>query len=158
MAANGLDNPDFLQIGQQLVIPVGGLAAVPTEPPTATALNDAVPTPIATLALPEGQASISIGEVIGAGILAEEAVTIVNSGSRPQALLGWSLSDQEGHVYTFGQVTLFGDGSAIVIHTDSGSDSVGDLYWQLEEPIWESGDAVTLQDEAGATQATFLVE
>ena len=45
MAANGLDNANFLSVGQELIIPIGGLpeaTAVPTETPA----PDTIPTPI----------------------------------------------------------------------------------------------------------------
>ena len=45
MAANGLDNPNFIGVGQQLTIPVGGLpepTIAPTEAPAA------LPSPIPT--------------------------------------------------------------------------------------------------------------
>jgi hypothetical protein len=95
--------------------------------------------------------------VVGVGQLTEEAVSISNLGSRPAALLNWRLIDAEGHIYTFGQVTLFGDGAAIVVHTESGQDGPSDLFWGQEQPVWQSGETVTLQDGEGTTQATYPI-
>jgi LysM repeat protein len=156
MAANELSNPDVLFVGQELTIPIGGLAT-PTPPATATATVAVLPSPIATEPLIQGEVEIEITQVVGVGQLTEEAVSISNQGSRPAALLNWRLTDAEGHIYTFGQVTLFGDGAAIVVHTESGQDSSSDLFWGQEQPIWQSGETVTLQDAEGTTQATYFI-
>lgn len=154
--ANALES-DFIQVGQQLIIPINGLpTATPTPIPTET--PNVAPTPIPTEPLAQGEAIIEIREVIAPGLLTEEAVSIVNVGSRQIALQNWTLRDQEGHIYTFGQITLFGDGAGIVVHTEAGQSSNIDLYWGLEEPIWELGDLVTLLDAEGTEQATYRVE
>lgn len=160
LVANNLTNPNLLSIGQQLIIPVGGLVTA-TESP-ALAATEVVTTavsvsPIPTEPLARGEAVIEILEVIGVGQLAEEAVQIINSGSSPVALQEWQLVDQEGRVYTFGQVTLFGDGAGLLVHTEAGQDNSTDLYWGLEEPIWGPGEVVTLRDADGETRATFEV-
>lgn len=157
IAANNLTNPDFLEIDQELVIPVGGEEA--PAAPTATLDPSVPPPPIPTLTAPAGgEAVVEIGEIVGAGVLAEEAVSIVNSGSRPIALLGWRLTDEDGRAYTFGQVTLFGDGAAILVHTEAGLDGSSDLYWGFEEPIWRAGETATLIDAEGTTRSTYVVQ
>jgi LysM repeat protein len=156
MAANGIDNPNFIQVNQVLIIPIGGL---PTETPapTPSTTPNLAPTPISTEPPVEGEAIVEISEVIGVGGLADEAVSIVNSGNRPIALLDWEISDEDGNVYTFGQVTLFGDGAAILVHTEAGQDGFSDLYWGLEQPIWESGETVTLTDAEGTVRVTYTI-
>jgi hypothetical protein len=156
MAANELSNPDVLFVGQQLIIPIGGLAT-PTPPATATATAAVLPSPIPTEPITQGEVDIQITQVVGVGQLTEEAVSISNLGSRPAALLNWRLIDAEGHIYTFGQITLFGDGAAIVVHTESGQDGSSDLFWGQEQPVWQSGETVTLQDGEGTTQATYQI-
>lgn len=156
MAANGISDPNFLQVNQVLIIPVGGLPTATPEP-TATATPNVAPSPIATEPPAEGEVVIEITEVIGAGSLADEAVNIVNTGNRSVALLDWELSDGDGVVYTFGQVTLFGNDASILVHTETGQDSASDLYWGLEQPVWESGETVTLTDNEGTVRATFTV-
>lgn len=156
MEANEISNPNILSVGEELIIPIGGLPTpVPTE--TAVATVNVPPTPIPTLIPDAGQVQIEITEVVGAGSLADEAVTIANLGSRPVGLQGWSVADDVGHVYTFGQVTLFGDGAAILLHTETGANGPSDQYWGLEEAIWQSGATVTLRDAEGTVQATFVV-
>ena len=156
MEANGLTDPNRISVGQQLIIPVGGLTP-PTPEPTAT--NDVVelPTPIPTQQLEVGEVTIEISGVSGAGELSQEALTITNLGDRPVGLSGWKIQDSEGRQYEFGLFTLFGDGSAVVLHTESGTDTLGELYWGLTDPVWEVGETVMLLDAEGSVQATFVV-
>lgn len=156
MSVNGIEDPNFLQVNQELIIPVGGIAEATPEP-TETPLPDVPPTPIPAQLPSEGEAEVTIGEVVGAGELADEAISITNTGSRPIALLGWRLLDEAGHAYTFGQVTLFGDGAAILVHTTGGLDGPADLYWGLDEAVWQDGVRATLVDAEGATRSTFVV-
>jgi LysM repeat protein len=157
MAANGINNPNIISVGQELLIPIGGLpTAVP--PPTAAPAENLLPTPIPTEALTAaGEVNVEITAVVGAGNLVEEAVQIANFGSSQVALLDWELSDSGGHVFTFGQITLFGDGAAIQVHTETGQNGPADQYWGLETAVWESGEQVTLRDADGNIQATFIV-
>jgi murein DD-endopeptidase MepM/ murein hydrolase activator NlpD len=156
VAANNLTDPNVISVGQQLIIPVGGLATAPPAP-TETAAVSALPSPIPTEPIEPGEAIIEITGVVSPGQLAEEAVQIVNSGSRQIALLDWKLVDEDRHIYTFGQVTLFGDGAGILVHTETGQDGATDLFWGLEEPVWEPGELVTLLNAEDAPQATFTI-
>jgi hypothetical protein len=155
MAANGLTNPNLLSIGQTLTIPIGGLAT-PTPAPTATPETAVLPTPIPTEAASlQGEAILEIS-VLNPGTL-EEAVQIINVGTRQINLAGWTLRDGSQPVYTFGQVTIFGEGAGILVHSGSGSNGPTDLYLGLPAAIWQPGDSVTLNDADGAAQATYLV-
>jgi LysM repeat protein len=157
MAVNGITNPNILAVGQELLIPVGGIPT-PTPEPTSPPQPTVVPSPNPTVTLElEGEAQLEITAVLGAGNLAEEAVQLVNSGSRQIALLNWTLRDEDGYVYTFGQFTLFGAGSGVLIHTETGEDTATDRYWGLEEPIWRSGERAVLLDSEGNIQATFTI-
>lgn len=156
VTVNNMDNPNVLQVDQQLLIPVGGIpTATPTIVPTET--PNIPPTPIPTEPLTQGEAVIEIKEVISPGVLTEEAVSIVNSGSRPLALEGWKIVDAQGREFVFGQITLFGDGAGILVYTETGQSTPLELYWGLEEPLWEIGETVTLMDREGTTQATYTV-
>jgi LysM repeat protein len=156
MAANGLTNPNILSVGQQLIIPVGGLPT-PTPQPSPTPTSDAPPPPIATEPALEGEAQVEITEVIGAGQLAAEAVQIINNGSRQVALQGWQLASEQGIVYTFGQVTLFGEGAGILVHTAAGQDGATDFYWGRETAVWQPGATVTLRNADNEVQSTYVV-
>jgi LysM repeat protein len=155
MAENGLTNPNIISVGQQLIIPVDGVStAVP--PPTAVPEESVLPTPIPTESIAGGEADVVITAVIGPTQLADEAILLTNSGDAPIALQNWKLLDEDGNEYQFAQVTLFA-GSDLRINTTSGANSPTALFWGLNEPIWTSGETVTLQDGSGATYITYEV-
>jgi LysM repeat protein len=156
MTANGLTNPNILSVGQQLVIPIGGLPT-PTPQPSPTPTSNAPPPPIATEPALEGEAQVEITDVIGAGRLTAEAVQIINNGSRQVALQGWKLASEQGQVYTFGQVTLFGEGAGILVHTAAGQDGATDFYWGRETAVWQPGSTVTLLNADDEIQSTFVI-
>ena len=88
----------------------------------------------------------------GVGELSQEALTITNLGDRPVGLSGWKVQDSEGRQYEFGLFTLFGDGSAVILHTESGADTLGELFWGQTEPVWEVGETVMLLDAEGSVR------
>ena len=139
MRANAIINPDLLFVGQELIIPLQGL------PP---------PTPLTkfTYSL---EGIVEIREVIARGDYPNEALILLNTG-QPVHLRGWTLSDQDGHVYTFPDLFL-GSGGSVRIHTARGRDTVHDLYWGLDTAVWERGDVATLRDKAGKVVATYTV-
>ena len=159
-AANDIVNVNTIAVGQQLVIPIGG---VPTEtpPPTAEPTEETAPEPLATEPPPEGSAVVEITEVIGVGDLTNEAVRISNTGTRPLELRGWQLEDEQGHTYDFVDVTLYGSSDAgvpsILVHTEAGQNGPSDLFWGEEAPVWEAGETVSLRDSEGTLQATYLI-
>ncbi len=156
MAANGMDNPNIISVGQQLIIPVGGVATAIPENLAPTAVPSIIPTPLATAPAPEeGQSVIKITEVVGIGDLQTEAVQIINEGTAQQALFNWRLIDEDGRIYLFGQVTIFGEGAGILLHSAAGRDGATDLYWGQNTAVWQPGEQVTLLDANGNIQATF---
>lgn len=157
MAANGMDNANFLAVGQELTIPQEG-APLPTVEATAVAgAEAALPTPLPTEPPPEGEAQLSIARVIAAGQLGLEAVEVINNGSSQASLQDWTLSDGQGNSYRFNQVTLFGDGAGIMLHTAAGQDGATDIFWGRDAAVWQSGDTVVLSDAAGTPQAEYQV-
>jgi LysM repeat protein len=165
LAVNDIDDPDQLFVGQKIFIPTGPLPTqappmtiTPTLTPTLTATLPATagPQPTATLT-PQGQpAGMLIDTVIGAGDLDSERVLLKRTGSGELALAGWRLSDEDEHVFTFPQLTLYQDG-AVNVYTRLGQDTVVDLYWGLSSPVWESGETVTLYDTQGEARASFTI-
>jgi len=159
VAANDIVNPNILSVGDQLLIPVGGLATatpVPAAEPTASVLPSPIPTQVLTVT-ESSEAVVEITAVVSPGELETEAVQIVNAGSDATALVGWKLVDLQGRIYTFAQVTLFGDGAGILIHTGAGRNSATDLYWGRSEAVWEPGELVTLLDGDDNIIATLTV-
>jgi LysM repeat protein len=179
MAANGLTDPDYVQEGQQLIIPIGGLAnatptftpvPIPTDtplpfnPPTPLPSGSAppaepaatlgpTPTPVPTLASAAGNEISLALQVLNPGNLSNEAVQIVNQGPFVR-LTSWKLSDEEGNVYTFPDFSLWG-GGAINVHTAAGTNTTTDLYWGQPSPMWKAGELVTLSDAGGSVIATY---
>lgn len=155
MQANGLTDPNRLDVGQTLIIPVSSstgptatpaqLPTNPVEPPLATSTRD----PLAP------QPRLSVREVRSPGQLAEETLVLVNQGG-PVELLGWTLSDAAGRDYTFPALTLF-EGGAVNLHTTAGQNTVTDLYWGQTEAVWATGQQVLLTDPAGNLQTTFTL-
>ncbi|MCS7259150.1 MAG: LysM peptidoglycan-binding domain-containing protein, partial [Anaerolineae bacterium] len=179
MRANGLDNPDYLMLGQQLIIPVGGLpvltptftspppspvAPLPFEPPTPlppgasppiipAATPPPTPTPVPTLTpVPASEIRISI-TVLNPGDVTKEAVYLVNQGLYVW-MSGWTLSDDREATYTFPEFGLGGNGAAVQVHTTVGVDTATDLYWGRTQAAWSPGDSVTLRDPKGRVIAS----
>ena len=148
MELNGLTDPNRLDVGQTLIVGIAPTApateAAPVAPlPTATP-NPNVPAP-----------ALSIREVKSPGVLTAEAVVIANAGG-PVNLAGWMLRDESGRIYTFPALTLF-EGGIVNVHTRVGEDSVIDLYWNLAEPVWRSGQLLLLSDPNGNLSARYTV-
>jgi LysM repeat protein len=178
VAANQLASPDFLRVGMELIIPVGGISdatatftpaptatdtPIPFEPPsadltaTAAALAGATVTPFPTPLPPGGEPKVEITEVYGAGAVDREQVRITNTGQSNAELNGWTLSDADGNTYTFLGLTLW-QGGSVFLHTAVGTDSPpSDFYWGKLQPIWSPGEIATLRDAAGQVVATFVV-
>lgn len=150
-ATDGLDDPNLLFVGQLLTIPVCGLEAIATESPTVT--------PVPTLALVTGgsDTEIAIADVLNVGDLSVEQLLIVNTGTDAVVLTGWTVSDESELVYSFGDITVFGEGAGIILHSGLGDDNVPDLFWQLTTPAWQSGETATLRDADGNVQAVFVI-
>lgn len=155
MLVNGMDNPNFIAVGQQLTIPVGGIPE-PTVAPTETAA--ALPSPIPTEpAGATGNGVIAVTGVLDPGILETEAVQLINSGAQEQSMQGWKVRDEDSNVYTFGDISIFGEGAGVLLHTRAGDDTFSDVHWGLSEPVWRSGEQLTLFDASEQVIATFIV-
>jgi hypothetical protein len=79
-----------------------------------------------------------------------EYVTVRNTGSRPVTLTRWTLRDVARHVYTFPAVSVPAHG-AVIVHTGSGRNHTGHLYWGRGAYIWNNtGDTAVLRTSTGA--------
>lgn len=160
MEANGMDNPNFLSVGQELIIP--NLSGIPTPIPTVNeeeeaADNSAPPTPIPPVAVDEGVPLVEITAVRNVGNVDKEVIEIVNSGSSEVNLAGWQVRDQSGTSYTFGFVTLFGEGAGILLFSGSGLDGPTNFNWGQVDAVWEPGETVQLFDTDDNVIAEFMV-
>jgi LysM repeat protein len=152
MELNGLSDPNALGSGETLLVP-------DVLPVTEPVVHDPTAEPgiIPTSGPPENQpAVLSIALVIGPGVLDDERVVIQLEQGDQLYLEGWRLEDGDGHIYTFPQLTLF-SGGAVSIYTRPGADSVVELYWGLNTPVWESGETALLRDPDGKIQASFII-
>ena len=179
IAANNLENPNYLRVGMELIIPVGGMPQVtptltprptvtdtpiPFEPPsadmTATAAAEvgatatSLPTPLPS----QGELRIEITEVLHPGDLAQEAVLLTNVGEQLADMAGWTLRDAEGNAYVFPNFRLWAEGNATV-HTRAGQDGYppSNFYWGSAVAVWSPGETVTLLDASGQEVAAYVV-
>lgn len=156
MLVNGLTNPNLISVGQQLTIPVGGIPTPTVSAPEAEEVA-ALPSPIPTEPAATGSGRIEVAGVIDPGSLETEAVQIINAGTSEQLMEGWKIRDEDSHVYSFGRMSLFGEGAGVFIHSRMGNDTATDLFWGQTEPMWRSGETLTLWNAAGEVVATFVV-
>lgn len=145
MAANGLTNPDALSAGQVLIVPSLDSTPFPTEAPPGVEVT----------VTPQGGPNVVIRGAYQTGILESEFVYLENLGG-VASMAGWTLEDGQGNVFTFPSFTLY-NGGGVNIYTRSGTDSVINLFWGLDRPLWESGKVVSLRDDSGKVHATFRV-
>jgi len=155
---NGLDNPNQLSVGDELLIPIDPASLPsPTPSPTPTVrVTPPTPIPISATPAPSGKVVLSIQSVVAPGDIAEERVIVQQTGSGQAAMQGWKLEDQDGNVFIFPQLTLFQDG-AVSVYTRLGVNTVVELYWGLSVSIWEPGEVVSLIDPSGAIVAAFQI-
>jgi len=168
----------FLNIGDELIVPIEGCpieqivpaTAVPLEieteetaevtpEVTAEATEEAnltpSPTPTVTLAPTATDSEIEIVEVVRPGDVTAEGVRIRNNG-RLLDLEGWTLSDADGNEFVFSDFLLFSNAEHTV-YTRASENTPIASFWGLEEPVWQPGDVVTLSDADGDVQATYRI-
>lgn len=102
---------------------------------------------------------VAIESVIGAGDLDTEHIYLKHTGKGELSLVGWRVEDGEGNILIFPQFPqlILYEGGAVNIYTKAGSNSVVDLFWGLDHPVWGSGKTVTLKDPQGEMQATYQI-
>jgi LysM repeat protein len=145
MAANGLTDPDALTAGQVLIVPSlqTGLTATPE------------PRGVEVTVTPEGAPKVVIRGAYEQGSLEDEFVYLENLGG-VAAMAGWSLDDGEGNTFVFPGFTLY-NGGGVNVYTRAGTNSVINLFWGMDRPLWEPGKLITLQDATGAVVSSFAV-
>lgn len=99
---------------------------------------------------------ISIRTIVGVGNLDIEYVEIINQGQNPADLIGWQLIDEDGHQYTFPALIL-NSGGAVKVLTRTGTNTVIELYWQADVPVWRSGESARLLNTSGEVVSTYEI-
>lgn len=173
----------FLNIGDELIVPIEGCPIEEIVPPTlelpddesettaeataevtAEVTSEATeeaenltpsPTPTVTLAPTATNSEVEIVEVIRAGDVTVEGVRIRNNG-RLIDVAGWTISDTEGNEFTFDALLIFSN-SEHTVYTRTSDNTPIASYWGLEEPVWQAGDVVTLTDDDGEVQAVYRI-
>ncbi len=152
MDANDLDNPDALEAGTTLIIPVD---AAPPEADTSSP-EDTSPLQSTDTPSPAGEGpNVTITGIQGAGDVETETVRLENSGGEV-SMAGWTLDDGGDNVYPFPVFTFYTTG-AVDIHTAEGTDTSIDLYWGLDEAVWTPGTVIYLRGADGALHSTFVI-
>jgi len=153
MELNSLDDPNSLSAGIILYVPVP-----PKPTPTVDKTATATPSPkqITTPSGPLQEPRVAINSVIGTGDLASERVFLVRTGDGPLSLAGWKMEDEDGNTFVFPQLEFY-EGGAVNVWTTSGVTTVLDLYWELNGPVWNSGEKATLLDAQGKVHTTYVV-
>lgn len=160
IAVNDLENPDVLDVGDIVFIPIPAEQTQATPESAEPTMTLAPPTPgalITSTPLPPGfDPQVEIVTVIATGNLSDERVVLRLNGEGPLALRDWRLEDEDGNLYVFPELTLFKDG-AVTVYTKAGTNNVVELFWGLSEAVWAAGETVSLLDPQGVIQATFTV-
>ena len=149
-----ITDPDRLEVGQIIIIPVATKSMVVNTPLPGETTTPTVPSATPTQGIVNPQ--VIIDSVIGIGDLPTEHILLKNTGSGAISLAGWQIVEEGGLVYTFPQLNLFG-GGAVNLFTKAGQDTVVELYWGLTMPVWQSGEMIVLLDNQGKVRATFPV-
>lgn len=84
-----------------------------------------------------------------------EYVILENVGDQSVDLEGWTVADEVGQAYEFGNQTL-APGARVTLHTGSGTDTATDVYWGRTRAVWNNdGDVVTVRDTEGTVVARY---
>ncbi|MER7683078.1 lamin tail domain-containing protein [Streptomyces sp. NPDC096934] len=81
--------------------------------------------------------------------LNREWIDVTNTSRRSVNLDGWTLSDEDGHTYTFRHYRLDGR-STVRVHTGVGRDTYRDVYQDRRNYVWDNrSDTATLRNDHG---------
>lgn len=100
--------------------------------------------------------TINIRTIVGAGDLDVEYVEIVNQGQNPADLTGWQLINESGREFTF-PVLILNSNGAIKVLSKAGTNTVIELYWQSDSPIWQPGETARLLKADGELVTSYTI-
>lgn len=113
------------------------------EEPTATPTATVPPTP--TTAPANVQITLIVYNPAGDDV-AGEYVRIENKGGSVATMTGWTLSDDDGRVFTFPVFNLAA-GASVQVWTKAGANNASNLYWGDSLSIWtNTGDVAYLRN------------
>lgn len=99
---------------------------------------------------------INIYSIVGASDLEIEYVQIINQGKNRADLTGWQLADETGQKFTF-PVFLLNSGGAVKVISKSGTNTAIEIFWQADQPIWQSGETARLFNAAGELITSYTI-
>jgi hypothetical protein len=105
---------------------------------------------------PLDQTVLQVENVFGAGDPERETVRLRRVGEGDLWLTGWQLRDEDGNIYSFPALMLNRDG-AIEIYTRTGSDTAIQLFWGLDQSVWQNGEVVSIYDPAENLRASYKI-
>lgn len=76
-----------------------------------------------------------------------EYVRLENKGGTTAVLTGWTLSDNDSHVYNFPGGFTLAPGAAVLVWVKSGANNATNLYWGSAQAFWNNtGDVAYLRN------------
>jgi hypothetical protein len=114
------------------------------------------PAAIIPKAIANSSGDIQIVSVVGADNLGAEVVILRYLGEGQVDLTNWQLKDENGNLFLFPAISLVKEG-AVQIHTAAGTNTVVDLFWNMQAPVWKSGETASLYDASGNLIVTYKV-
>jgi hypothetical protein len=186
MQANGLTNQDFIQVGQELIIPVGGLSTptptftpqplptdtpLPFDPPTPLPAGAQVPqepaatvgpsptpspTPVPTLTPPPFGELNVVINEVSGAGDLARETLVILNKGTGTSLANWKLEGSPLGIFVFPDIFLFSGGS-IRIHTSAGENTASDLYLNQGEAAWGAGTTIILSDNKSVEISRFTV-
>ncbi|GGM72358.1 hypothetical protein J2752_002359 [Halarchaeum rubridurum] len=82
--------------------------------------------------------------------LVKEYVEFTNEGAESLDMGGYTVADTEGWEFHFPKTFTLDAGASVRLHTGSGQWDEDDLYWDVNEPVWDNdGDTITVTDADG---------
>ncbi len=151
VTVNELADANSIFQGQQLTIGVFNQSNEVVQPDEV--MVEATPTPLPPAEVVIGESTFDISSISGVGDISAEQLLLVNTGPNTVNLSGWQLSNDQGNTFTFNEVTLFGNGAGVTLHSGQGEKTPTDIYWGRESAAWQTGQVIVLRDNAGNLQA-----
>lgn len=135
-AVAGAGTPDSFNY-----LPLVLRSELPTATPTATATATI---PVPTVAPANVQITLIVYNPAGDDV-AGEYVRLENKGGVTAVLTGWTLSDDDGQVFTFPIFSL-ASGASVQVWTKGGANNASNLYWGRSWSVWtNTGDVAYLR-------------
>jgi len=82
--------------------------------------------------------------------LNDEYFTLQNKGDEIVDLSGWTVENERGLAFRIPNGVSLAPNAVIYVHSGSGSNTTGILYWHASEPVWnDTSDLAVLRDAEG---------